>query len=121
MFCIHAKSLRCVRPCHPVDHSLPGSSFYEILQARILEWVAMPSSRDLPNPGIESACTVLAGRFFTTSTTCETFFVLWNSVNHLEVICNLKVLCFFSSAPRFLTLITFCHIYCVSFKAKPHS
>ena len=24
-----------------------------ILQARILEWVAMPSSRDLPNPGIE--------------------------------------------------------------------
>ena len=25
----------------------------EILQARILEWVAMPSSGDLPNPGIE--------------------------------------------------------------------
>ena len=25
----------------------------EILQARILEWVAMPSSRDLPTPGIE--------------------------------------------------------------------
>ena len=25
-----------------------------ILQARILGWVAMPSSRDLPNPGIES-------------------------------------------------------------------
>ena len=24
-----------------------------ILQARILEWVALPSSRDLPNPGIE--------------------------------------------------------------------
>ena len=25
-----------------------------ILQARILEWVAMPSLRDLPNPGIEA-------------------------------------------------------------------
>ena len=25
----------------------------EILQARLLEWVAMPSSRDLPTPGIE--------------------------------------------------------------------
>ena len=25
-----------------------------ILQARVLEWVAMPSSRDLPNPGVES-------------------------------------------------------------------
>ena len=24
-----------------------------ILQARILEWVAMPSSRDLPDPGVE--------------------------------------------------------------------
>ena len=28
-----------------MDSSLPGSSVYEILQARILEWVAMPSSR----------------------------------------------------------------------------
>ena len=33
--------------------SLPGSSVQEILQATILEWAVMPSSRDLPNPGIE--------------------------------------------------------------------
>ena len=32
---------------------LPGSSVHGILQARILEWVAMPSSRDLHNPGTE--------------------------------------------------------------------
>ena len=31
----------------------PGSSLHGILQEIILEWVAMPSSRDLPNPGIE--------------------------------------------------------------------
>ena len=31
----------------------PGSSVHGILQARILEWGAMPSSRGLPNPGIE--------------------------------------------------------------------
>ena len=31
----------------------PGSSVRGILQARILEWVAVPSSRDLPDPGIE--------------------------------------------------------------------
>ena len=31
--------------CDPMDHSLPGSSVPEILQARILEWVAVPSSR----------------------------------------------------------------------------
>ena len=36
-----------------MDGSPPGSSGHGILQARILEWVAVPSSRDLPNPGIE--------------------------------------------------------------------
>ena len=30
-----------------------GSSVYGILQATILEWVAIPFYRDLPNPGIE--------------------------------------------------------------------
>ena len=33
--------------------SLPGSSVHERLQARILEWVAIPSPGDLRNPGIE--------------------------------------------------------------------
>ena len=28
--------------CDPMDCSLPGSSVHGILQARILEWVAMP-------------------------------------------------------------------------------
>ena len=37
----------------PMDWSLPGSSVHEILQARILEWVAIPSPGDLRNPGIE--------------------------------------------------------------------
>ena len=31
--------------CNPMDCRLPGTSVYGILQARILEWVAMPSSR----------------------------------------------------------------------------
>ena len=37
-------------PCGPRDSSLPGSSVHEILQARILEWVAMPSSRGSSQP-----------------------------------------------------------------------
>ena len=42
----HAKSLQsCLTLCDPMDCSLPGSSVYGILQARILEWVAIPSSR----------------------------------------------------------------------------
>ena len=32
--------------CHPMDYSLPGSWFHGILQARILEWVAIPFSRE---------------------------------------------------------------------------
>ena len=31
--------------CNPTDYSPPGSSVLGILQARMLEWVAMPSSR----------------------------------------------------------------------------
>ena len=33
--------------CNPSDCSLPGSSVHGILQARILEWVASPSSRQM--------------------------------------------------------------------------
>ena len=35
----------CLTLCDPMDFNLPGSSVHGILQARILEWVAMPSSR----------------------------------------------------------------------------
>ena len=36
--------------CKPMDCSLPGSSVHGILQARILEWVAIPSSRVSSQP-----------------------------------------------------------------------
>ena len=45
----------CLTSCDPMDYmdcSLPGSSVHGILQARILEWLAIPFSRDLPNPGL---------------------------------------------------------------------
>ena len=51
--CVHAHLLQlCPTLCDPMDCSLPGSSVHGILQARILEWVAMPSSRDLPGQGL---------------------------------------------------------------------
>ena len=43
----------CLTLCDPMDCSPPGSSVHGISQARILEWVAIPFSRDLPNPGIK--------------------------------------------------------------------
>ena len=36
----------CPTVCDPVDCSLPGPSVHEILQVRILEWVAIPFSRE---------------------------------------------------------------------------
>ena len=42
----------CPTLCDPVDCSPSGSSVHGILQAVILEWVAIPFSRDLPNPEI---------------------------------------------------------------------
>ena len=43
----------CLTLCDPVDCGLPGSSAHAIFQARILEWVVIPFSRDLPDPEIE--------------------------------------------------------------------
>ena len=44
--CEHAQSLlSCLTLYDPMDSSLPSSSVHGTLQARILEWVAMPSSR----------------------------------------------------------------------------
>ena len=50
--CLVAKS--CLTLCDPMDYSLPGFSVHRILQARILEWVAIPLSMGSSQPGIES-------------------------------------------------------------------
>ena len=66
----------CLTLCDPMVYRLPGSSVHGVLQARILEWVVISSSGDLPHPGVESTSLmppVLAGRFFTTRATREGF------------------------------------------------
>ena len=55
----------------PMDHSPPGSSVHEILQARILEWVAMLSSRECPQPRDQTCVSCTAGGFFTHWATWE--------------------------------------------------
>ena len=48
---MHAKLLQSwLTLCDPMDRSPPGSSVRGILQARILEWVARPSSRGSSQP-----------------------------------------------------------------------
>ena len=54
--------------CDPMDCSLLGSSVHGILQARILEWIAMPSSRGSPWPRGQThifCVSCIAGGFFT--------------------------------------------------------
>ena len=41
---------KCIQLCNPMDCSPPGSSVHEILQARILEWVAISPSRGPSRP-----------------------------------------------------------------------
>ena len=40
-FCCCSVAKSCLTLCDPMNYSLPGSSVYGILQARILEWVAI--------------------------------------------------------------------------------
>ena len=52
--------------CDPVNCSLPSSSVHEISHARILEWVAISSSRGSSQPRDGTHISALAGGFFTT-------------------------------------------------------
>ena len=55
----------CPALCDPKDCSPPGSSVHGILQARILEWVAIPFSRGSSQPGDQTQVSHIAGGFFT--------------------------------------------------------
>ena len=54
-----------------MDYSLPGSSVRGILQARILEWVAISYSRGSSRPKDRTQVSCVAGRFFTVWATRE--------------------------------------------------
>ena len=54
----------CVRLCDPMDCSLPGSSIHGILQARTLEWVALPSSRGSSQPRDRTRIFCIAGSLY---------------------------------------------------------
>ena len=58
-------------PGDPIDCSPPGSSIHGILQARTLEWVAIPFSRGSSWPRHRSRVSCIAGRFFTIWVTRE--------------------------------------------------
>ena len=55
----------CLTLCSPLDCSPPGSSAHRILQARILEWVAISFSRGFSQPRGRTWVSWIASRFFT--------------------------------------------------------
>ena len=83
LWCVDAKSLQsCPILCDPVDCSPAGSSVHWILQARILEWVAMSSSRgssQLRDRTDVSYVSCNSRGFFTTSATWYTSGSRYNS------------------------------------------
>ena len=61
-----AKSFQsCLTLCDPMDCSPPSSSVHGILQTRIPEWVAVPSSGGSFQPRDQTQESSIAGRFFT--------------------------------------------------------
>ena len=62
----------CLTLCNPMDFSVPGSSAHGILQAIILEWVAIAFSRGSSQPRDWTQVSLIAGVFFTIWATRET-------------------------------------------------
>ena len=89
----------CLTLCDPVDCSPPGSSVHGLLQARILEWVAISFSRDLPNPRIEPRSPALQADALTFEPPGKP---LIDNVRYYYLTCNL--LCLLSSSTRMWAL-----------------
>ena len=55
----------CLTLCDPMDCRPPSSSVHGILQARILEWVAIAFFKGSSQPKDQTWVSYIAGRFFT--------------------------------------------------------
>ena len=82
-----------------MDCSLPGSSVHGILQARILEWVAISFSRGSSRPRNQTWVSCIGVRFFTDWTTRE---VPWGAILFIQV----KILLRFQSI--FMSIVYAC-------------
>ena len=71
----------CSALWNPLNCSAPDSSVHRILQARILEWVAIPISRGSFWPRDQTWVSNISGRFFTIWATREVLRLRWNKPN----------------------------------------
>ena len=145
-----AQSLQsCPTLYDPMNYSLPVSSVHGILQARILQCVAMPSSRESFDPGIEPVSFIfcIAGGFFTTeplgkpriryrawqinlsclflTLSSVEFFFFFNEAVETLVVVLVKEECCASPYERvafylFIFLLYFTLQYCIGFAIHQH-
>ena len=95
--CIHEikRHLLLGSLCNPMDCGPPGSSVHGILQARMLEWVAILFSRGSYQPRDQTQVSCIAGSFFTIWATREAherpsgcvqllqlYLTLWDSMDY---------------------------------------
>ena len=62
--CVRALIQLCLTVCDPMDCSLPSSSVHGILQAKILEWVAIPFSGESSQSKDRTQVSCIASEFF---------------------------------------------------------
>ena len=86
-WCGAAQRLSCVQLCGTMDCSPPDSSVCGISQAGILEWDAMPSSRESCQHRDQtwvSCVTYIASELFTVEPQGESHWVEWTVANNTE-------------------------------------
>ena len=82
----------CPDLCDPIDCSPPGSSVHEILEARILEWVAVPFSRASSWPGDQTRGSCTVGGFFSIWATILLYLAAFNILVNVGVVLTYPIL-----------------------------
>ena len=115
----------CLTLCNPMDCT-PGSSVYGIIQAKILEWVAIPSSRGSFPPRGWTWVSCIAGGFFTGWATREDanfYYILTHICTYSIFFLEFKFKKFgiiHVSFFQFLFLLYFTLQYCIGFAIHWH-
>ena len=108
--CMHAQSLSHVWLCNPMDCSPPGFSVPGILQARVLEWVAISSSRGSSWPRDRTWVSCTGRRILYHCTTKHPHIYTSSHPCHL-----------FKTDSIFFTKLIFYHEYVNIVLMRPHS
>ena len=110
----------CSTLCNPMDCSSPSSSVHGILQARILESVAIPFSSRYSQPRDQTWISHITGRFFTIWATGKTKFLSYTKCPYvIGLICGFSIPSHWSFCPYWF-FFYFTLQYCIGFAIHQH-